>query len=174
MGRSVSNAGDVNGDGLDDLIVGNEESNINGKPIAGKSYVVFGKKDNTNAMIEWEYSSFVNSPIIIKPPVPVAMADNSTASVSCLPNTTYDVSDVSRALNAGDVNGDGLDDLIVGNEESNINGKPNAGKSYVVFGKKDNTNAIELSDIVAGLVLSFLPNTTYDLPADRLPLGSAL
>jgi hypothetical protein len=26
------------------------------------------------------------------------MADNSTASVSCLPNTTYDVSDVSRAL----------------------------------------------------------------------------
>ncbi|SSC07577.1 hypothetical protein BTURTLESOX_853 [bacterium endosymbiont of Bathymodiolus sp. 5 South] len=48
--------------------------------------------------IEWEYSSFVNSPIIIKPPVPVAMADNSTASVSCLPNTTYDVSDVSRAL----------------------------------------------------------------------------
>ncbi|VVM22219.1 Flagellar hook-length control protein FliK, partial [uncultured Gammaproteobacteria bacterium] len=45
---------------------------------------------------------------------------------------------------------DGLDDLIVGNEESNINGKPNAGKSYVVFGKKDNTNAIELSDIVAG------------------------
>jgi hypothetical protein len=25
--------------------------------------------------------------------------------------------------------------------------KLNAGKSYVVFGKKDNTNAIELSDI---------------------------
>jgi hypothetical protein len=29
--------------------------------------------------------------------------------------------------------------------------KSKAGKSYVVFGKKDNTNAIELSDIAAGI-----------------------
>jgi hypothetical protein len=94
--------------------------------VTGKSYVVFGKQ-GTDAIelsaiaagkggfiiiksskpspltspaleIEWEYSSFVNSPTITKPPVPEAMADNSTASVSCLPNTTYDVSDVSRAL----------------------------------------------------------------------------
>jgi hypothetical protein len=48
------------------------------------------------------------------------------------------------------VNGDGLDDLIVGAYGANPNGKSNAGKSYVVFGKKDNTNAINLSDIAAG------------------------
>jgi hypothetical protein len=30
-------------------------------------------------------------------------------------------------------------------------GKSHQGKSYVVFGKKDNTNAIELSDIAAGI-----------------------
>jgi hypothetical protein len=41
---------------------------------------------------------------------------------------------------AGDVNGDGLDDLIVGTKEA---------KSYVVFGKQD-TAAIELSAIAAG------------------------
>jgi hypothetical protein len=51
---------------------------------------------------------------------------------------------------AGDVNGDGLDDLIVGARAADPSNKLNAGKSYVVFGKKDNTNAIELSDIVAG------------------------
>jgi hypothetical protein len=45
------------------------------------------------------------------------------------------------------ITADGLDDLIIGAGQSDLSGKSNAGKSYVVFGKKDNTNAIELSDI---------------------------
>jgi hypothetical protein len=43
-GHSVSSAGDVNGDGLDDLIVGAYTANPSGKSKAGKSYVVFGKQ----------------------------------------------------------------------------------------------------------------------------------
>jgi hypothetical protein len=55
----------------------------------------------------------------LKPPVPAAMADNSMALVlSCLPNTTYDV------------NGDGLDDLIVGANCADPNGKLDAGKTH--------------------------------------------
>jgi hypothetical protein len=44
----------------------------------------------------------------------------------------------SPALETGDVNGDGLDDLIVGAYRSDLSGNSNAGKSYVVFGKQDN------------------------------------
>ena len=41
-GSSVSQAGDVNGDGLDDLIVGAFKADPNGNTEAGSSYVVFG------------------------------------------------------------------------------------------------------------------------------------
>jgi hypothetical protein len=41
-GYSVSTAGDVNGDGLDDLIIGAPNANLSGRIDAGKSYVVFG------------------------------------------------------------------------------------------------------------------------------------
>jgi hypothetical protein len=46
-GSSVSTAGDVNGDGLDDLIVSSDGADPSGKSNAGKSYVIFGKTDNT-------------------------------------------------------------------------------------------------------------------------------
>jgi hypothetical protein len=80
--------------------------------------------------------SFVFSPLIIKPPVPLAgenADDESGTSVST----------------AGDVNGDGLDDLIVSARRADPSGKLSAGKSYVIFGKIDST-AINLSAIDLG------------------------
>ena len=41
-GYSVSSAGDVNGDGYDDVIIGAHGANPNGDD-SGSSYVVFGK-----------------------------------------------------------------------------------------------------------------------------------
>ena len=49
----------------------------------------------------------------------------------------------------GDVNGDGLADLIIGAYDADAPAGDDAGRSYVVFGNTD-SSAIELSDVAAG------------------------
>ncbi len=48
-GRPVSSAGDVNGDGFADVIVGADNADPNGLSSAGSSYVVFGKASGFSA-----------------------------------------------------------------------------------------------------------------------------
>ncbi|OJA03439.1 hypothetical protein BGC33_03845, partial [Bathymodiolus thermophilus thioautotrophic gill symbiont] len=127
-GYSVSSAGDVNGDGLDDLIVGSFQADTNSKSDAGKSYVVFGKTNE----------SAVNLSVIAA----------GTGGFVINGENANDFSGYSVS-SAGDVNGDGLDDLIVGAFHADSNGKNNAGKSYVVFGKKEK-DVVNLSVIAAG------------------------
>ena len=59
----------------------------------------------------------------------------------------YDQSGISVS-SAGDVNGDGFDDLIVGARYDDPNGI-SSGASFVVFGKTDGS-AVELSDVDDG------------------------
>jgi len=126
-GSSVSDAGDVNGDGLGDLIISAPRLDPNGNN-SGVSYVVFGKADGT-AVDASDVAAGIGGFAING----VARDDNSGKSVS----------------GAGDVNGDGLADLIVGAYGADPNGST-SGSSYVVFGKAD-TGTVELSDIEGGL-----------------------
>jgi Ca2+-binding RTX toxin-like protein len=47
-GNTVSNAGDINGDGIDDLIIGAPNADLNGNSKAGESYVIFGQQGPTS------------------------------------------------------------------------------------------------------------------------------
>ena len=124
-GWSVSGAGDVNGDGVADLIIGAPETNS----FAGSSYVVFGKAGigSTGSL-------------------PLSSLNGANGFV--LPGVTaYDESGWSVS-GTGDVNGDGVADLIIGAVETNSY----AGASYVVFGKPGigSTGSLTLSSLNGG------------------------
>jgi inosine/xanthosine triphosphate pyrophosphatase family protein len=112
-GWSVSSAGDVNGDGYDDLLVGAPYADANGAD-AGASYVVFGKASGFSASVDLASLDGTNGFRING----VAAGDLAGWSVS----------------SAGDVNGDGYDDLLLGAPKADTNAS-DAGASYLLFGK---------------------------------------
>ena len=109
VGESVSEIADLDGDGLGDLVLGSPW-NDDGGTSSGKVYVVFGSGE------AWHSTLGAGS-----------------LSASFLGESAYDEAGTSISA-AGDVNGDYIDDLLVG-APSNDDGGTQAGESYVIFGK---------------------------------------
>ncbi len=125
-GRSVSTAGDINSDGIDDLIIGAPNANSNGENF-GAAYIIFGKNSfSSNTTID--LSNLDGNGFVING---LTAEDRLGFSVS----------------NPGDINNDGFDDLIIGapNAYTDSNGKP--GQTYIVFGQSDFDSSFDLSSL---------------------------
>ena len=142
-GYSVSSAGDINGDGFDDIIIGATNADGPGaapgtRSYAGDSYVVFGKAGGFGAEIDLQTVAFGVGGFVIHG---ADAGDYSGRSVS----------------SAGDVNGDGFDDIIIEARFADGPGpapgtRGGAGDSYVVFGKDGGFGAaVDLRDVALGL-----------------------
>lgn len=117
--NSLAGAGDVNGDGLGDVIVG--ASRIYENEGRGRAAVVFGKPTIEDVAL----SDLGSNGFWIK-----GHWQDATGS------------DVAAM---GDVNLDGLDDVAVGAFRSDHNSRPDSGSAYVVYGKRD-TSSIDLRE----------------------------
>lgn len=124
--QCVSGAGDVNGDGLDDVIVGLPFEEVDGAVQAGRACVVFGKVDSASVDLD-------------------ALGSNGFAIEG-----TSEGDMMGRSVSgAGDVNGDGLADVVVGSSSADTDGAENAGLACVVFGKADNAR-VDVSSLGTG------------------------
>ena len=132
FGSSVSAAGDVNGDGKADFIVGANGTDAGGNQDAGSAYVYSG----------------ANGSLLYQRDGAVAF-DQFGFSVST----------------AGDVNGDGKADFIVGAATASTGGKVSAGSAYVYSGA-DGSLLHQKDGAAAGDIFGVSVSTAWDVNGD--------
>ncbi|MEL7465409.1 MAG: hypothetical protein AAFN79_15165, partial [Pseudomonadota bacterium] len=126
----VSSAGDLNGDGFDDLIVGLSRADVNGRNNAGEAFVVFGSDQGFGARLDVSTLDGTNGFRILG----ASAGDDLGFAVAA----------------AGDFNGDGIDDLLIGAPVADPNGVNSAGEAFLIFGSEDSFGAtLDLADLSA-------------------------
>jgi hypothetical protein len=118
-GRYVAAAGDFNGDGIDDILVSAPGADFDGRAAAGKVYLIFGRNDFDSVNGE-----------------SLSLADVGTGDllgrIFIGPRAGEGIGTVASA---GDVDDDGLDDILIGNVNADPLGRTNAGEVYLIYGQ---------------------------------------
>lgn len=105
VGFSVSSAGDVNGDGYGDVLIGADENGDN-----GAAYLIYGQAASLSTIFSLD-----------------------SADVKFIGEAADDEAGIGVS-GAGDVNNDGYDDILIG-ADSNDDGAANGGAVYLIYGQ---------------------------------------
>lgn len=134
LGTSVSAAGDVNGDGINDVAIGACTWDRTGSITdnAGAAYVVLGS-NNFNGNADLATPDGTPPPGIIAIRGPQA---NGRMGIW---------------IDEGDVDGDGLADIIIGSDQINSAAGSHVGGAYIVFGSAALPSVIDLAAPPAGV-----------------------
>jgi hypothetical protein len=134
LGTSVSGNGDVNGDGVRDVVIGAsaDDGPSNSRFNSGAAYVVFG---STTFNLRADLNTLDGNP----PPGVVAI---------------YGPQERGRLgiwIDAGDIDGDGFADIVAGADQLNTAWGDHVGGAYIVFGSAQLPPVIDLASPPAGV-----------------------
>ena len=132
LGISLGAGDDVNGDGFSDLLIGAPGANPNGSS-SGRTYLVYGGPANLSALDAAGGS--VDGRLQLS-------SLNGTTGFIFDGTTSYSWSGNAVDI-TGDLNADGLPDLVIGAPQASPNGRDSAGEVYVVFGGTANLNWLD-------------------------------
>lgn len=135
LGTSVSANGDVNGDGLRDVVIGAACQDGPNGGIAdnrGAAYVVLGSR---TLSLNADLSTNDGNP----PPGVIAIYGPQSGGR------------MGIWIDAGDVDGDGLADIIIGSDQINSGAGQHVGGAYIVFGSANLPSVIDLASPPAGV-----------------------
>jgi hypothetical protein len=133
LGRAVR-TGDLNGDGLEDLIVGSDGAGSDaGRPNAGRVWVWFGG-DSLLGNLD------------------AAGLAGREPDISILGAEASDFLTAGGALTVADVNGDNISDLLLGayGADGPGNARNGAGEAYIVLGRETFAKNLDLATVGAG------------------------
>ena len=135
LGTSVSTNGDVNGDGIRDVAIGAAGWDAPGGGVGdnrGAAYVVLGSR---NFSLNADLSTLDGNP----PPGIIAIYGPQAGGR------------MGIWIEEGDVDGDGLADIIIGSDQINFDGLQHVGGAYIVFGAPSLPQVIDLANPPAGV-----------------------
>lgn len=112
---SIGVAGDVNGDGLGDILIGTYQS----------TYLIFGRADGFGGEIDVTAMSQADGYVF---------SHSETAA------------GVTSVTSAGDINGDGFIDIMIGRSDATVDGISEAGDVHVVYGGADTLADFDSAD----------------------------
>ncbi|MEM9387034.1 MAG: integrin alpha [Pseudomonadota bacterium] len=133
LGRSVGGGGDVNGDGLGDAVFGAFGAAPGGVTLAGQVHVVLGRREPFPQRLEVSELNGSNG----------FTYECTKQGARC--GISVDV--------LGDLNADGFDDIVFSGPGANVEGRVDAGQTYVVFGGADvgGDGTLSTDDLVAAV-----------------------